>query len=146
VTNGTDDEIASKLPALRAYQLSLLPPSPPPGSFDANATARGKLIFAGAGRCVSCGSGAQMTDANEKLHLPSEVVSEPEPGGAPSYASRSATKLYRTAPSHGLSQHPPYFHNGTAATAEQVVRTYNDKQDLGLTEAQISDLAQYLKS
>ncbi|MDB5757548.1 MAG: putative lipoprotein [Burkholderia sp.] len=146
VTNGTDDQISAKLPALRAYQLSLLAPPPPPGSFDANAAARGKLIFAGAGRCVSCHSGAQMTDANEKLHLPSEVVSEPEPGGAPSYASRSATKRYRTAPLRGLWQHPPYFHNGTAATAEQVVRTYNDKQALGLTEAQISDLAQYLRS
>jgi mono/diheme cytochrome c family protein/cytochrome c5 len=146
VTNGTDDQITSKLPALRAYQLSLLPPPPPPGSFDATAAARGKLIFAGAGRCISCHSGLQMTDANSRLHLPSEVVSEPEPDGAPSYASRSATKRYRTAPLRGLWQHPPYFHNGTAATAEQVVRTYNDKQTLGLTEAEISDLAQYLKS
>jgi cytochrome c5/mono/diheme cytochrome c family protein len=146
VTNGTDDQITSKLPALRAYQLSLLPPPPPPGSFDANAAARGKLIFDGAGRCASCHSGAQMTDANEKLHLPSDVVSEPEPGGTPSYASRSATKRYRTPPLRGLWQHPPYFHNGTAATTEQVVQNYNDKQALGLTAAQISDLAQYLKS
>ena len=146
VTNGTDDQITAKLPALRAYQLSLLPPPPPPGSFDATAAARGKLVFSGAGSCISCHSGAQMTDANSRLHLPSEVVSEPEPDGAPSYASRSATKRYRTAPLRGLWQHPPYFHNGTAATAEQVVRTYNDKQTLGLTEAEISDLAQYLKS
>lgn len=146
VTNGTDDQITSKLPALRAYQLSLLAPPPPPGSFDAGAAARGKLVFAGAGRCISCHSGTQMTDANSTLHLPSEVVSEPEPGGAPSYASRSATGRYRTAPLHGLWQHPPYFHNGTAATVEQVVQTYNDKQSLGLTEAEISDLAQYLKS
>jgi mono/diheme cytochrome c family protein/cytochrome c5 len=146
VKNGTDDQISAKLPALRAYQLSLLTPPPPPGSFDANAAARGKLIFAGAGRCITCHSGAQMTDANERLHLPSEVVSEPEPSGAPSYASRSATKRYRTAPLRGLWQHPPYFHNGTAATAEQVVRTYNDKQALGLTAAEILDLAQYLKS
>ena len=146
VTNGSDDQISAKLPALRAYQLSLLAPPPPPGSFDAAAAARGKLIFAGAGRCISCHAGPLMTDANATLHLPSEVVSEPEPGGAPSYASRSATKRYRTAPLAGLWQHPPYFHNGTAATAEAVVRTYNDKQTLGLTETEISDLAQYLKS
>jgi cytochrome c peroxidase len=87
-----------------------------------------------------------MTDANVRLHLPSKVVSEPEPGGAPSYASRSATKRYRTAALRGLWQHPPYFQNGTAATTEQVVRTYNDKQALGLTEVEISDLAQYLES
>jgi cytochrome c5 len=146
VTNGTDDRISAKLPALRAYQFSLLPPPPPPGSFDANAAARGQRVFAGAGKCTSCHSGAQLTDANSRLHLPSEVASEPEPDGAPSYASRSATKRYRTAPLRGLWQHPPYFHNGTAATAAQVVQTYNDKQALGLTEAEISDLAQYLKS
>jgi hypothetical protein len=146
VTNGTDDQITAKLPALRAYQLSLLAPPPPPGSFDANAAARGKLIFAGTGRCIARHSGAQLTDANSTLHLPSEVVSESEPGGTQSYASRSATKRYRTAPLHGLWQHPPYFHNGTAATAEQVVRAYNDKQALGLTETEVADLAQYLKS
>lgn len=146
VTNGTDDQISAKLPALQAYQLSLLAPPPPPGSFDPAAAARGKLVFAGAGRCISCHAGPLKTDANTTLHLPSEVVSEPEPGGAPSYAARSATKRYRTAPLAGLWQHPPYFHNGTAATAEQVVRTYDDRQTLGLTEAEIADLAQYLKS
>jgi mono/diheme cytochrome c family protein len=146
VTNGSDDQITSKLPALRAYQLSLAAPAPPPGSFDAAAADRGKLVFNGAGRCVSCHSGAEFTDANVTLHLPSEVVSEPEPGGAPSYASRSATKRYRTAPLRGLWQHPPYFHNGTAATPEAVVQTYNSRQSLGLSEAEIADLAQYLKS
>jgi cytochrome c peroxidase len=87
-----------------------------------------------------------MTDANFTLHLPSEVASEPEPNGVPSYASRSATGQYRTAPLHGLWQHPPYFHNGSAASAEQVVRAYNKKQSLGLSEAEVADLAQYLKS
>ena len=53
VTNGTDDRISAKLPALRAYQLSLLPPPPPPGSFDADAAARGQRVFAGAGKCIS---------------------------------------------------------------------------------------------
>ena len=73
-------------------------------------------------------------------------VSEPEPGGAPSYASRSATKKYRTAPLRGLWQHPPYFHNGSAATLDAVVETYDSKKSLGLTADQKSDLVQYLKS
>lgn len=146
VTNGTDDQITAKLPALQAYQLSLNAPPPPPGSFDPTAAARGKLVFNGSGRCVTCHSGAELTDANFRLHLPAEVVSEPEPNGAPSYASRSATGQYRTAPLRGVWQHAPYFHNGTAATLEAVVQTYNAKQSLGLTEAEISDLAQYLKS
>ena len=86
------------------------------------------------------------TDANSKLHAASEVVSEPEPNGAPSYASRSATKQYRTAPLRGLWQHPPYFHNGSAATLEAVVDVYDMRKSLGLTAAQKGDLVQYLKS
>jgi cytochrome c peroxidase len=74
------------------------------------------------------------------------VVSEPEPGGAPSYASRSATKQYRTAPLAGLWQHAPYFHNGSAATLDAVVETYDTRKALGLTNAQKADLVQYLKS
>ena len=49
ITNGTQDLITSKLPALQAYQLSLAAPPPPAGSFDAAAATRGKLVFEGAG-------------------------------------------------------------------------------------------------
>lgn len=146
VRNGTDDLVTSKLPALQAYQLSLPAPPPPAGSFDAAAAARGKLVFEGAGQCASCHHGPQLTDANERLHPPTTVVSEPEPAGVPSYASRSATRQYRAAPLHGLWQHPPYFHNGTAATLEAVVRRYDGRRGLGLTEAQVADLVEYLKS
>lgn len=146
VFNGTDDLITSKLPALQAYQLSLPAPPPPAGTFDAVAAARGKLVFNTVGKCASCHSGVALTDANSRLHPASGAVSEPEPNGAPSYASRSATKQYRTAPLKGVWQHPPYFHNGTAKTLEDVVQTYNTKQALGLTETQKSDLVEYLKS
>ena len=82
-----------------------------------------------------------MTDGNSTLHLPSEVVSEPEAAGVPSYASRSATGKYRTSPLHGLWQHAPYFHNGSAAT-----QAYNTKKALGLSAADMADLVEYLKS
>jgi cytochrome c peroxidase len=98
------------------------------------------------GKCVQCHIGPTLTDANIRLHAPSEVVSEPEPNGAPSYASRSATKKYRTAPLAGLWQHAPYFHNGSAATLDAVVETYDTRKALGLTAAQKTDLVQYLKS
>lgn len=146
VTHGTVDLITAKLPALQAYQLSLAAPPAPSGSFDTAAADRGKLVFNNAGKCVTCHSGPEFTDANTRLHPPSDAVSEPEPDGAPSYASRSATKQYRTAPLKGLWQHAPYFHNGTAATLDAVVQTYNTKQSLGLTAAQMADLTQYLKS
>jgi cytochrome c5/mono/diheme cytochrome c family protein len=146
VTNGTVDLVSSKLPALQAYQLSITAPRPPAGSFDPAAAAKGKIVFQSAGQCSRCHTGPTLTDANIRLHPAGDVVSEPEPNGAPSYASRSATKQYRTAPLAGLWQHPPYFHNGSAPTLDAVVETYNTRKSLGLTDAQKADLVQYLKS
>jgi mono/diheme cytochrome c family protein len=143
VTHGTQDLVSSKLPALQAYQLTLPAPPAPAGSFDAAAAARGKIVFEGTGGCVNCHSGPAFTDANIRLHPPSDSMAEPE---TPSYAARSATRQYRTSPLKGVWQHPPYFHNGSAATLEDVVRTYNARQSLGLTQPQLNDLAQYLKS
>jgi len=146
VTHGTDDLITSKLPALQAYQLSLNAPPPPAGSFDAAAAARGQAVFNGPAGCSTCHSGPEMTDANDRLHPASEVVSEPELPGVPSYASRSATKQYRTAPLQGLWQHAPYFHNGNAPTLEAVVQIYNTRKSLGLSRTDMADLVEYLKS
>jgi cytochrome c peroxidase len=70
-------------------------------------------------------------------------MAEPE---SPSYASRSASKRYRTTPLRGVWQHAPYFHDGSAATLEDVGRIYNARRALGLDAQQIADLAQYLKS
>lgn len=146
VINGTEDLVSDKLSALQAYQLSLPSPPPPPGSFDEQAALRGKAVFEGAGQCAGCHAGPEFTDANERLHAPAEVVSEPEPGGVPSYASRSATKMYRTAPLRGLWQHPPYFHNGIAASLDDVVELYDSRRALGLTEDEKLDLVEFLKS
>lgn len=146
VNNTPPDLVSSKLAALRAYQLSIAAPAPAATSFDAAAAVRGKQVFDGAGQCATCHTGSVLTDANSRLHAPSEVVSEPEPNGAPSYASRSATKMYRTAPLHGLWQHPPYFHNGISPTLESVVQVYNSRKALNLTAQQQADLVQYLKS
>jgi mono/diheme cytochrome c family protein len=140
------DSVSALLPALQAYQLSLQKPVPPAGTFDAAAAERGRVVFNGAGQCASCHTGALFTDANARLHAPSEVVSEPEPNNGPSFASRSATKMYRTTPLRALWQHAPYFHNGVAATLEAVVDLYNTRKGLNLTAQQRVDLVQYLKS
>ncbi|BDB28859.1 hypothetical protein CTP10_R62720 (plasmid) [Cupriavidus sp. P-10] len=86
---------------------------------------------------------AAFADANSVLHPSADSMAEPE---TPSYASRSATKPYRTTPLRGIWQHAPYFHDGSAATLSDVVKTYNTKQGLGLTNQEIADLAEYLKS
>ena len=143
ITNGTQDLVSAKLPALQAYQLSLPAPTPPAGSFDASAAARGRALFIGKANCASCHSGALFTDANERLHPPTDSMAEPE---TPSYASRSATKMYRTTPLRGVWQHAPYFHDGSAATLEEVVTVYDRRLGLGLTAQEVADVAQYLKS
>jgi cytochrome c peroxidase len=45
-----------------------------------------------------------------------------------------------------LWQHPPYFHDGSAATLAEVVTHYNRVRTLGLTPEQQRDLVEYLKS
>lgn len=134
------DLVTPKLPALRAYQLSLTAPTPPTGSFDEAAAARGQMLFEGPANCAGCHSGPQLTDANERLHAPAEV------GQDATLASRGTTGMYRTTPLRGVWQHPPYFHDGSAATLMDVVDHYDDHFNLGLEQDQKADLIEYLKS
>ena len=133
------DLVTSKLPALRAYQHSLQAPPPPAGSFDAAAASRGRGLFDKS--CASCHVGGSGTDNNSgTLHKPAET------GVDGAYAARTANKAYRTTPLRALWQHPPYFHDGSAATLADVVTHYNRVRTLGLTAEQQRDLVEYLKS
>jgi hypothetical protein len=138
----TPDLVTPKLPALREYQFSLDAPAPPTGSFDVAAAERGRVVFNGAARCAMCHRPAtEFTDINSgTLHTASET------GMDPRYAQRTAVKQYRTTPLRGLWQHPPYFHDGSAATVEAVVEHYNSQLALGLSAQQKIDLVNYLKS
>jgi mono/diheme cytochrome c family protein len=146
--NQSPDQVTPKLPALLQYQLSLKTPDPPPDSFDPEAAERGEDIFNDEGQCATC-------------HIPptyTDVLSGPDPsipilhdaliiGQEPVYASRSATKEgYRTTPLRGLWQHPPYFHDGSAPDLRAVVDHYNSQFTLGLTDDQIDDLVEFLKT
>jgi hypothetical protein len=143
----TADLVTPKLPDLLQYQLSLQTPPPPAGSFNQAAADRGKALFNGAARCATCHRTPLFTDVNNGpdpskplLHAPSEV------GQDPTYASRTATKRYRTTPLRALWQHPPYFHDGSAATLLAVVNHYNTLMSLNLRSRQKADLVEYLKS
>ena len=134
------DLVAPHVGALQAYQLSLQAPTPPAGSFDVAAAERGRTVFNGAGQCSACHSGATFTDANQRLHDPSRFFTDP------TYALRSATKMWRTAPLRGVWQHAPYFHDGSSPTLAAVVDRYDENFHLQLTEQQKADLVQYLLS
>ena len=64
----------------------------------------------------------------------------------PLHAQRSATGKYRTTPLRALAQHPPYFHDGSAETLDDVVAHYVAALDLALSDAERGDLVEYLKS
>jgi hypothetical protein len=147
VISQSPDLVTPKLDELLAYQLSLRTPEPPPNSFDRLAADRGRQLFRNEAGCARCHQGSTFTDVLEGpsrqvplLHDPNEIGTEPE------YASRSATKRYRTTPLRALWQHPPYFHDGSAPDLPSVVEHYDQQFGLNLDEQQKSDLVEYLKS
>jgi mono/diheme cytochrome c family protein len=140
------DLVTPKLPALLAYQLSLLAPPPPANSFDPAAATRGQAVFNNKADCARCHIPPTYTDVLKNgpsapfLHFPADIGADPE------YAARSATGMYRTTPLRGAWQHPPYFHDGRAADFLAVVNYYNTFFSLGLTEGEKADLVAFLKS
>lgn len=143
-TNGGQlpDLVTDKLPALQAYQYALEAPAAPAGSFDMAMALRGQALFNGAARCASCHAGALFTDATRgTLHDRSASAAKDL-----AYLERSATKQWRVSPLRGIWQHAPYFHDGSAATLADVVNAYDQKDGLGLSQAQKVDLVEYLKS
>jgi cytochrome c551/c552 len=138
------DQVAPKLDALRDYQFSLKTPTAP--NVDRIAAKRGEAVFHES-KCATCHVPPTYTDvqkgpnaATPKLHSPADV------GADPAYAERSATKMYRATPLRGLWQHPPYFHDGSAADLNAVVARYEKVLKLTLTPAQKADLVAFLKS
>ncbi len=141
------DRVTPKLSALREYQFGLSAPAPPPGSFDAAAASRGEGLFNGKADCARCHPAPTYTDVSSGpdpgvpvLHDPSDVGTEAL------YAARSATGQYRATPLRGIWQHPPYFHDGSAADLRAVVDHYDDVMDLKLSTKQKNDLVEFLKS
>jgi mono/diheme cytochrome c family protein len=136
---GTPDRVQPKLEGLRAYQFSLGVPTSMPILEQTVVTGdvtRGKSVFDQ--RCASCHQGDERTQ--DDLHAPADT------GMDPTYANRSASKMYRTTPLRGLAQHPPYFHDGSAATLPAVVDHYNQVLGLNLSAGDRDDLIAYLKS
>jgi hypothetical protein len=136
------DLITSKLGALHAYQLSLTAPTPPKGSFNAAAAARGQTIFDGKGRCSSCHVPPLYTEPGYNLHTPSETCSDPF------LANRSPTGMYRTTPLRGMfaKSKRGFGADGALPTLPAVVNHYETCFKLGLTPQEKSDLVQFLKS
>ena len=136
------DLVTSNLASLHFYQLALRAPRPPADSFDAAAAARGEILFNSNARCATCHVPPIFTEPGWNLHTPAEI-------GIDSFqADRSPDRRYRTSPLKGLWTHEKggFYHDGRFAKLLDVIDHYNATFSLGLTDAQESDLVQFLKS
>jgi hypothetical protein len=141
-TRGTPDLVTSKLGALHFYQLAIPAPTPPKGSFNTAAAARGKDVFNGRAQCSTCHVPPLFTEPGHNLHTPAEM-------GIDSFqADRSPTLMYRTAPLAGLWTHQKggFYHDGRFATLPAVIEHYDRSFRLGLTGQEKAELVEYLKS
>jgi len=138
----TPDLITSKLADLHFYQLAIPAPEPPAGSFDPAAAERGAALFAGRANCATCHVPPLYTEPGWNMHTAEEI------GIDDFQAMRSPDERYRTAPLQGLWTHTTggFYHDGRFATLQDVVAHYNEFFGLGLNEAEINDLVQYLLS
>jgi len=136
------DLITPKLAALQFYQLALAAPTPPQGSFDQAAAARGRLIFNGPAQCANCHVAPLFTEPGWNMHTGAEI------GIDDFQADRAPDHRYRTAPLKGLWTHQAggFYHDGRFATLREVVEHYNSFFKLNLNARALSDLIEYLKS
>ncbi|HZI48424.1 MAG TPA: hypothetical protein VFD75_11560 [Pyrinomonadaceae bacterium] len=136
------DMVTAKLGALQFYQLAIPPPTPPEGSFDRAAAARGETIFNGKATCSQCHVPPLFTEPGWNTHKASEL------GIDDFHANRAPDNSYRTTPLRGLFSHMKrgFYHDGRFATLLDVVNHYDNFKKLGLTEEEKKDLVEYLKS
>jgi|SRR5581483_11768711 len=140
--NDPVDKISSKLPALQFYQLGLLAPKPPKGSFNEAASERGEKVFDGQGKCATCHVEPETTEPGWNEHKPSEICTDAF------QANRSPDGTYRTASLKGMfaKSKRGFYHDGRFPTLMAVVNHYNSCLKLGLSAQQKSDLVEYVKS
>ena len=125
----------------------------------------GRELFFGRAKCSTCHSGPQFTDglfhntgvlSNDQGRAAFDRVGEFQMRPYPFFQMRQA---FKTPGLRNVALTAPYQHDGSEETLEKVVRFYNaggrdprsygkalDIKPLGLTEAQIADLVQFLEA
>jgi len=136
------DLVTSKLAGLQFYQLALAAPKPPASSFDAAAAGRGQSVFNGKADCKRCHVPPLFSEPGWPMHTADEI------GIDDFQAKRSPDERYRTTPLAGLFTRMKggFYHDGRFATLADVVKHYDAHFKLRLTDAEVADLVEYLKS
>lgn len=156
-----DDKVTAKLPALHFYQLALPAVKPRPGiDFNIDAAERGDELFSGKARCNRCHREPLWTEPGWNQHTPAEMkIDGFEARRSPASINAQGNPVhgYRTmnlagifVRERGLFMFPRnkghFYHDGRFKTLRDVVNSYDDRFNLGLTDQEKHDLIEYLKS
>jgi hypothetical protein len=136
------DLITPRLADLHFYQLALPAPTPPKGTFDPQAAARGRELFSGSAQCSTCHVPPLYTEPGWNLHTGEELCIDDF------QSDRAPDRRYRTSPLNGLWAHQKggFYHDGRFATLLEVVNHYNGCFNLGLSGPEENDVVEFLKS
>ena len=144
---------ADQLDALAAFVKSLKPPVSPYDLYiNGDSTAlsadavNGLNIFLGKGTCATCHTPPLFTNnqivANQKNGVTFSGRTDPGAG----FVGTGPLYSFNVPQLRAISLTGPYMHNGGLGTLGQVVRFYNQSLALGLTEQEMHDLLEFLKS
>jgi len=146
------DQVTSKLPALEFYQLALPAVKPRPDiDFDVEAAERGDELFSGKANCNSCHREPLWTETGWNQHTAEEMkIDSFEADRSPGHAYRTMNLAGIFIRERGLFMNPAdkgrFYHDGRFQTLMDVVNSYNQRFNLGLTDQEKRDVVEYLKS
>jgi len=151
-TDPDSDLITSKLGPLQFYQLAIPAPKPKAGKdFDKDAAERGDELFGGKAKCGTCHVEPLWTEPGWNLHKPEEIgIDDFEANRAPDNSYKTMNLAGIFVREEGLFMDPAnkgrYYHDGRFRTLKDVVKHYNNFFHLGLTNSEMDDVVEYLKS
>jgi hypothetical protein len=146
------DQVTGKLPALHFYQLALPAVKPRPGiDFDEAAAARGDELFSGKANCNSCHHEPLWTEPGWNQHTAGKMkIDGFEANRSPGHAYRTMNLAGLFVRERGLFMFPQnrgrFYHDGRFHTLLDVVTSYDERFNLGLSDEEKHDLVEYLKS
>jgi hypothetical protein len=146
------DQVTGKLAALHFYQLSLPAAQPRPGiDFDPDDAARGDQLFSGKANCNSCHHEPLWTEPGWNQHTADELkIDSFEADRAPGRAYQTMNLSGVFVRERGLFMFPQnrgrFYHDGRFHTLMDLVNSYNNRFNLGLSDEEKEDLVEYLKS
>lgn len=158
---GRGPDISGMANAIAAFERAQLSGDSPVDRFEAgdldaltSAEQRGRALFHGKARCVSCHSGSNYTD--EDFHDVGIVASNDMGRYFASGGREKFIRSFKTPTLRNIDVTGPYFHNGSVETLEDVVALYNEgptgedhdweSRPLGLTDQEQADLVAFLRA